>query len=191
MSYLCWMQWWMWLSWHQRRPMSSRVSRAARHVWRLTDRPAAERADRSPSNLSSMLIINPTYSALPVSLHRKLTFLFFSLPPPLLCLLLGFFFFSVPLPFAKNPVLCPFPPPPSRSKFVHVKIIDDEEYEKNKNFFLELAEPRMVDMSLQKGGVLNFFLSFSVSYSPTFTAVASICLISAPLLCFSAILLCF
>ncbi|XP_063356167.1 sodium/calcium exchanger 3 isoform X3 [Pelmatolapia mariae] len=35
-------------------------------------------------------------------------------------------------------------------KFVHVKIIDDEEYEKNKNFFLELAEPRMVDMSLQK-----------------------------------------
>ncbi|XP_060938925.1 sodium/calcium exchanger 3 isoform X2 [Limanda limanda] len=36
-------------------------------------------------------------------------------------------------------------------KLVHVKIIDDEEYEKNKNFFLELAEPRMVDMSLQKG----------------------------------------
>ncbi|CAJ1074793.1 sodium/calcium exchanger 3 isoform X2 [Xyrichtys novacula] len=35
-------------------------------------------------------------------------------------------------------------------KVVHVKIIDDEEYEKNKNFFLELAEPRMVDMSLQK-----------------------------------------
>uniref|UniRef100_A0A3Q2NW90 Solute carrier family 8 member 3 n=1 Tax=Fundulus heteroclitus TaxID=8078 RepID=A0A3Q2NW90_FUNHE len=32
-------------------------------------------------------------------------------------------------------------------KFVHVKIIDDEEYEKNKNFFLELAEPRMVDMN--------------------------------------------
>ncbi|XP_053191348.1 sodium/calcium exchanger 3 isoform X5 [Scomber japonicus] len=36
-------------------------------------------------------------------------------------------------------------------KFIQVKIIDDEEYEKNKNFFLELAEPRMVDMSLQKG----------------------------------------
>ncbi|XP_078134346.1 sodium/calcium exchanger 3 isoform X5 [Sander vitreus] len=43
-------------------------------------------------------------------------------------------------------------------KLVHVKIIDDEEYEKNKNFFLELAEPRMVDMSLQKGAVLNLFL---------------------------------
>uniref|UniRef100_A0A8C6UZI0 Solute carrier family 8 member 3 n=1 Tax=Neogobius melanostomus TaxID=47308 RepID=A0A8C6UZI0_9GOBI len=36
-------------------------------------------------------------------------------------------------------------------KYIHVKIIDDEEYEKNKSFFLELAEPRMVDMSLQKG----------------------------------------
>uniref|UniRef100_A0A3Q1FEP4 Solute carrier family 8 member 3 n=1 Tax=Acanthochromis polyacanthus TaxID=80966 RepID=A0A3Q1FEP4_9TELE len=32
-------------------------------------------------------------------------------------------------------------------KLIHVKIIDDEEYEKNKNFFLELAEPRMVDMN--------------------------------------------
>ncbi|XP_049918852.1 sodium/calcium exchanger 3 isoform X3 [Epinephelus moara] len=39
-------------------------------------------------------------------------------------------------------------------KLIHVKIIDDEEYEKNKNFFLELAEPRMVDMSLQKARLL-------------------------------------
>ncbi len=39
----------------------------------------------------------------------------------------------------------------SLSKTIQVKIIDDEEYEKNKNFYLELAEPRMVDMSLQKG----------------------------------------
>ncbi|XP_038584635.1 sodium/calcium exchanger 3 isoform X2 [Micropterus salmoides] len=39
-------------------------------------------------------------------------------------------------------------------KVIHVKIIDDEEYEKNKNFFLELAEPRMVDMSLQKALLL-------------------------------------
>ncbi|XP_030627649.1 sodium/calcium exchanger 3 isoform X11 [Chanos chanos] len=36
-------------------------------------------------------------------------------------------------------------------KTIQVKIIDDEEYEKNKNFFLELAEPRMVDMNQQKG----------------------------------------
>ncbi|XP_012692245.2 sodium/calcium exchanger 3 isoform X1 [Clupea harengus] len=39
-------------------------------------------------------------------------------------------------------------------KTVQVKVIDDEEYEKNKNFFLELAEPRMVDMSLQKALLL-------------------------------------
>ncbi|XP_018582927.1 sodium/calcium exchanger 3 isoform X1 [Scleropages formosus] len=39
-------------------------------------------------------------------------------------------------------------------KSIQVKIIDDEEYEKNKNFFLELAEPRMVDMSLQKALLL-------------------------------------
>ncbi|KAK7904563.1 hypothetical protein WMY93_017170 [Mugilogobius chulae] len=39
-------------------------------------------------------------------------------------------------------------------KYIHVKVIDDEEYEKNKNFFLELAEPRMVDMSLQKAKLL-------------------------------------
>ncbi|XP_034053764.1 sodium/calcium exchanger 3 isoform X2 [Gymnodraco acuticeps] len=40
-------------------------------------------------------------------------------------------------------------------KLVHVKIIDDEEYEKNKNFYLELAEPRMVDMSQQKAMLLS------------------------------------
>lgn len=52
-----------------------------------------------------------------------------------------------------------------------MKVIDDEEYEKNKNFFLELAEPRMVDMSLQKGAVLNLFffplITFYVSRSHT------------------------
>ncbi|KAG5857853.1 hypothetical protein ANANG_G00023810 [Anguilla anguilla] len=40
------------------------------------------------------------------------------------------------------------------NKTIQVKIIDDEEYEKNKNFFLELSEPRMVDMSLQKALLL-------------------------------------
>lgn len=53
--------------------------------------------DLSPPNLSSMLIINPTYSALPVSLHRKLTFLFFSLPLPPLC----------PFPFTPLPLYRP------------------------------------------------------------------------------------
>ncbi|XP_014340931.1 sodium/calcium exchanger 3 isoform X3 [Latimeria chalumnae] len=39
-------------------------------------------------------------------------------------------------------------------KTVQIKVIDDEEYEKNKNFFIELAEPRMVDMSFQKALLL-------------------------------------
>lgn len=94
---------------------------------------------------SSMLTINPTYSAHPVFLHHKLTFFSSSLP---LSVLLYLF------PFTRPPL-----PPPSCSKLIRVKIIDDEEYEKNKNFFLELAEPRMVDMSLQKGAVANLFLS--------------------------------
>ncbi|XP_065259202.1 sodium/calcium exchanger 3 isoform X2 [Emys orbicularis] len=41
-------------------------------------------------------------------------------------------------------------------KTVHIKVIDDEEYEKNKTFFIELMSPRMVDMSLQKGGLTLF-----------------------------------
>ncbi|XP_075059836.1 sodium/calcium exchanger 1 isoform X1 [Mixophyes fleayi] len=36
-------------------------------------------------------------------------------------------------------------------KTISVKIIDDEEYEKNKTFFLEIGEPRLVEMSEQKG----------------------------------------
>ncbi|KAM6445239.1 sodium/calcium exchanger 3 isoform 6-T6 [Rhynochetos jubatus] len=40
-------------------------------------------------------------------------------------------------------------------KTVHIKVIDDEEYEKNKNFFIELMRPRMVDMSLQKALLLT------------------------------------
>lgn len=124
------------------------------------DRQADPRqADLSPPNLSSTLIINPTYSALPVSFHHKLTFLFFSLPHPPLC----------PFPFTPLPYFLPCYSP-FCSKVIHVKIIDDEEYEKNKNFFLELAEPRMVDMSLQKGAVLNLFLSLlSLSLSLTLT----------------------
>ncbi|XP_059810636.1 sodium/calcium exchanger 3 isoform X1 [Hypanus sabinus] len=39
-------------------------------------------------------------------------------------------------------------------KRAQIKIIDDEEYEKNKNFFIELKEPRMVDMSSQKALLL-------------------------------------
>ncbi|KAF5922858.1 hypothetical protein HPG69_013203 [Diceros bicornis minor] len=35
-------------------------------------------------------------------------------------------------------------------KTIHIKVIDDEAYEKNKNFFIEMMGPRMVDMSFQK-----------------------------------------
>lgn len=50
------------------------------------------------------------------------------------------------------------------SKTIQVKVIDDEEYEKNKNFYLELAEPRMVDMSLQKGTNTKTLYSHSVAF---------------------------
>lgn len=33
-----------------------------------------------------------------------------------------------------------------------INIIDDEEYEKNKNLFLELGVPRLFEMSERKGG---------------------------------------
>ncbi|XP_030626890.1 sodium/calcium exchanger 1a isoform X10 [Chanos chanos] len=35
-------------------------------------------------------------------------------------------------------------------KSIQINIIDDEEYEKNKNFFLEIGEPRLVEMSERK-----------------------------------------
>ncbi|XP_026025245.1 sodium/calcium exchanger 1a isoform X3 [Astatotilapia calliptera] len=37
------------------------------------------------------------------------------------------------------------------SKTIRINIIDDEEYEKNKNFFLEIGEPRLLEMSERKG----------------------------------------
>jgi len=41
----------------------------------------------------------------------------------------------------------------SFSKTIQINIIDDEEYEKNKNFFLEIGEPQMVEMSARKGAM--------------------------------------
>ncbi|XP_033861019.3 sodium/calcium exchanger 1-like isoform X5 [Acipenser ruthenus] len=35
-------------------------------------------------------------------------------------------------------------------KIIKIKVIDDEEYEKNKNFFVEVGEPRLVEMSEKK-----------------------------------------
>ncbi|XP_059810832.1 sodium/calcium exchanger 3 isoform X27 [Hypanus sabinus] len=48
-------------------------------------------------------------------------------------------------------------------KRAQIKIIDDEEYEKNKNFFIELKEPRMVDMSSQKALLLRDLGAFMIT----------------------------
>ncbi|XP_070408207.1 sodium/calcium exchanger 1 isoform X2 [Nothobranchius furzeri] len=40
-------------------------------------------------------------------------------------------------------------------KTIHINIIDDEEYEKNKNFFLEMGEPQLLEMSHRKGGFIR------------------------------------
>lgn len=42
------------------------------------------------------------------------------------------------------------------SKTIQINIIDDEEYEKNKNFFLEIGEPQLLEMSERKGGGVPF-----------------------------------
>ena len=44
----------------------------------------------------------------------------------------------------------------SFSKIIEINIIDDEEYEKNKNFFLEIGEPQLLEMSERKGGGVAF-----------------------------------
>ncbi|XP_026077283.1 sodium/calcium exchanger 1-like isoform X2 [Carassius auratus] len=41
------------------------------------------------------------------------------------------------------------------SKTIQISIIDDEEYEKNKNFFLEIGEPQLVEMSERKAMLLH------------------------------------
>lgn len=42
------------------------------------------------------------------------------------------------------------------SKTIQINIIDDEEYEKNKNFFLEIGAPQLLEMSERKGGGVPF-----------------------------------
>ncbi|ETE67461.1 Sodium/calcium exchanger 1, partial [Ophiophagus hannah] len=41
------------------------------------------------------------------------------------------------------------------SKTISIKVIDDEEYEKNKTFYVEIGEPRLVEMSEKKALLLN------------------------------------
>ncbi|NXY08327.1 NAC1 protein, partial [Pteruthius melanotis] len=40
-------------------------------------------------------------------------------------------------------------------KTISIKVIDDEEYEKNKTFYLEIGEPRLVEMSEKKGRAVS------------------------------------
>nr|XP_028580789.1 sodium/calcium exchanger 1 isoform X5 [Podarcis muralis] len=49
-------------------------------------------------------------------------------------------------------------------KVVSIKVIDDEEYEKNKTFYVEIGEPRLVEMSEKKGG-------FTITGKPVFRKV--------------------
>lgn len=35
---------------------------------------------------------------------------------------------------------------------IKVRIVDDEEYEKNKTFYLEMGEPRLMETNDSKGG---------------------------------------
>lgn len=161
------------LSWHPWQPMSS-----LEPVCRV--RPVTDRQAHSKLTFH-LLTFLPCWLLILLTVHflcpphHKLTVLFFSLPLPLLYPPLSLCFHAPS-----------FPPPlpcysPSCSKLIHVKIIDDEEYEKNKNFFLELAEPRMVDMSLQKGAVLNLFsLSLSLSLSPSFLFSLGLSLLCPP-----------
>ncbi|XP_028620912.1 sodium/calcium exchanger 1 isoform X3 [Grammomys surdaster] len=48
-------------------------------------------------------------------------------------------------------------------KTISVKVIDDEEYEKNKTFFIELGEPRLVEMSEKKALLLNELGGFTLT----------------------------
>ncbi|XP_059576268.1 sodium/calcium exchanger 1 isoform X7 [Alligator mississippiensis] len=48
-------------------------------------------------------------------------------------------------------------------KAISVKIIDDEEYEKNKTFYLEIGEPRLVEMSEKKALLLNELGGFTIT----------------------------
>nr|XP_043873930.1 sodium/calcium exchanger 1-like isoform X3 [Solea senegalensis] len=60
------------------------------------------------------------------------------------------------LEFQNDEILCFFSPSVlSSSKTILINIIDDEEYEKNKKFFLEIGEPQLLEMSERKAVLLQ------------------------------------
>lgn len=69
-----------------------------------------------------------------------------------------FLFFQSPvcptLTVLPSLLFCPFLvflPPSFLSKTIKVKIIDDEEYEKNKTFYIEIGDPHLVESEDAKG----------------------------------------
>ena len=60
--------------------------------------------------------------------------------------------FSLPTshPLTPSPSL-PLSLPPANRKIIEVKIIDDEEYEKNKSFTIELGEPILLEIGQKHG----------------------------------------
>ncbi|XP_044148283.1 sodium/calcium exchanger 1 isoform X3 [Bufo gargarizans] len=58
-------------------------------------------------------------------------------------------------------------------KTISVKIIDDEEYEKNKTFFLEIGEPRLMEMSEKKALLLNELGDFTITGKAVYRRVQS------------------
>uniref|UniRef100_A0A670KES0 Sodium/calcium exchanger 1 n=2 Tax=Podarcis TaxID=42163 RepID=A0A670KES0_PODMU len=62
-------------------------------------------------------------------------------------------------------------------KVVSIKVIDDEEYEKNKTFYVEIGEPRLVEMSEKKGEkdrlnpLIFYFLPIVLLGKPVFRKV--------------------
>ncbi|XP_020650394.3 sodium/calcium exchanger 1 isoform X4 [Pogona vitticeps] len=48
-------------------------------------------------------------------------------------------------------------------KTISIKVIDDEEYEKNKTFYIEIGEPRLVEMSEKKALLLNELGDFTIT----------------------------
>ncbi|XP_054840885.1 sodium/calcium exchanger 1 [Eublepharis macularius] len=56
-------------------------------------------------------------------------------------------------------------------KTISIKVIDDEEYEKNKTFYIEIGEPRLVEMSEKKALLLNELGGFTITGQPVFRKV--------------------
>lgn len=60
-------------------------------------------------------------------------------------------------------------------KIIEVKIIDDEEYEKNKAFTIELGEPVLLEIGQKHGGCLGLFVCRTESLLRWISSQLSLC----------------